>query len=180
MPELPEVETAVRRLRDAIAGKTVDKASIYHRALRRRLSGPRLRSLTGARVARVERRGKHQLVTFDDGRILHAHFRMTGDWYFDRDDDALPRFARAAVSFTDGSRVVLDDPRALSTLELHAADAAPDLGLGPEPGDPGLTAESLHVALARRRAAIKPVLLDQGVIAGLGNIYAAEALCRAK
>ncbi len=128
----------------------------------------------------VERRGKHQLIHLDDGRILHAHFRMTGDWHIDRATDPLPRFARAALTLDDGSRVVLDDPRALSTLELHPAGAALDLGLGPEPGDPSLTAASLHAMLSKRRGPIKPLLLDQRVIAGLGNIYAAEALWHAR
>ena len=128
----------------------------------------------------MERRGKHQLVHLDDGRVLHAHFRMTGDWLCDRAADALPRFARAALVLTDGSRVVLDDPRALSTLDLHPAGSTLDLGLGPEPGDPALTPESLRSAFAKRRGPIKPVLLDQRVVAGLGNIYAAEALWHAR
>jgi formamidopyrimidine-DNA glycosylase len=180
MPELPEVERAVKRLRAAVIGKTVSDATVLHRALRRKVSPARMRSLRGARVASVERRGKHQLVAFDDGRILHAHFRMTGDWHLDTVDDKLPRFARAVISFTDGSRVVLDDPRALSTLDVHAASVPLDLGLGPEPGDVSMTPATLHAAFARRRVAIKPVLLDQRVIAGLGNIYAAESLWRAK
>jgi formamidopyrimidine-DNA glycosylase len=75
---------------------------------------------------------------------------------------------------------VLDDSRALSTVEVHAAGVPVTLGLGPEPGDAALTPEHLRAAFARRRAAIKPVLLDQRVIAGLGNIYAAEALWRAR
>ena len=75
---------------------------------------------------------------------------------------------------------MLDDPRALSTLDVHLANAAPALGLGPEPSDPALTAVTLHEAFAKRRGPIKPVLLDQRVIAGLGNIYAAESLWRAR
>jgi formamidopyrimidine-DNA glycosylase len=105
---------------------------------------------------------------------------MTGDWTLDTVTDELPRFARAAISLDDGTRVVLDDPRALSTLDLHLANDAPALGLGPEPSDPALTAISLHAVLAKRRGPIKPVLLDQRVIAGLGNIYAAESLWHAR
>jgi formamidopyrimidine-DNA glycosylase len=180
MPELPEVESAVRRLRRAMVGKTIDQVVLVHRSLRRRLTPAQLRSLRGARIRSVERRGKHQLIHLDDGRVLHAHFRMTGDWTFDRADDALPRFARAALTMADGSRVVLDDPRALSTLDLHPAGAALDLSLGPEPSDAALTAASFHGALSKRRGPIKPVLLDQRVIAGLGNIYAAEALWHAR
>lgn len=180
MPELPEVENAVRRLRKAAAGRTIASVELLHPALRRRITRARLLSLRGACVRTVERRGKHQLVTLDDGRVLHAHFRMTGDWRVDNVNDPLPRFARASITFTDGTRVVLDDPRALSTMELHAANAPPDLGLGPEPADQSLTARSLHEALAKKRGPIKPVLLDQRVIAGLGNIYAAESLWHAR
>ena len=180
MPELPEVESAVRRLRNAASGKTIAKVSVLHPALKRKLSPARARSLRGARIRDVERRGKHQLFHLDDGRALHAHFRMTGDWLMDRADDELPRFARATIDFTDGSRVVLEDPRALSTLDLHAADAPPELGLGAEPTDPSLTPAFFHSALSKKRGPIKPVLLDQRVIAGLGNIYAAESLWHAR
>jgi len=180
MPELPEVESAVRRLRRALVGKHIERVALAHRSLRRRLSPSQLRSLRGARIRSVERRGKHQLIHLDDGRVLHAHFRMTGDWHLDRATDPLPRFARAAIVLADETRVVLDDPRALSTLDLHPAGSPPELGLGPEPSDPSLTAASLHAALARRHGPIKPVLLDQRVIAGLGNIYAAESLWHAR
>lgn len=105
---------------------------------------------------------------------------MTGDWIIDQASNELPRFARAAITFSDESRVVLEDPRALSTLDLHPANAPPDLGLGPEPSDPALTVDALHAVLSKKRGPIKPVLLDQRVIAGLGNIYAAEALWGAR
>ena len=180
MPELPEVERAVRELRGAIAGKRVERVRTLHPALSRRLSARQRRSLADAVVRDVERRGKHQLILLDDGRVLHAHFRMTGDWTIDHVGDALPRFARATIAFRDGTRVVLDDPRALSTLDLHAADAAPVLELGPDPTDAALTPRSFAAVLSKRRGPIKPVLLDQRVIAGLGNIYAAEALWHAR
>lgn len=180
MPELPEVESAVRRLRRAVVTKRVRGVTLLHPALRRRITPAKLRSLVGARIVTVERRGKHQLMTLDDGRVFHAHFRMTGDWIVDRTDEPLPRFARAAIDFDDGSRVVLEDPRMLSTLDLHPSGADLDLGLGPEPSDPALTAASLHAVLSKKRGPIKPVLLDQRVIAGLGNIYAAESLWHAR
>lgn len=179
MPELPEVESAVRRLRKAVLGKSIARVELLHPGLKRRMSASRLRSLRGARVRAVERHGKHQLLMLEDGRALHAHFRMTGDWRVGRVGDELPRFARASIALTDGMRVVLEDPRALSTMELHAANASPELGLGPEPGDRSLTARSFHAALSMKRGPIKPVLLDQRVIAGLGNIYAAESLWHA-
>jgi formamidopyrimidine-DNA glycosylase len=180
MPELPEVESAVRRLRVAIAGKTIRQVDVLHPALKRRLSIARARTLREAVVASVERRGKHQLIHLADGRVLLAHFRMNGDWAIGSASEPLPRFARAVIVFTDGGRVVLDDSRALSTLDVHPDGARLDLGLGPEPSDESLTVDYLSGAFARRRGPIKPALLDQSIIAGLGNIYAAESLWRAK
>ena len=180
MPELPEVERAARLLRRAVEGRTLSEVRLVHPALRRRVPPRVLRALSGATVERVERRGKHQLLHLVDGRIVHVHFRMNGDWIVDRASDPLPRFARAVLVFADGRRVVLDDSRALSTFDVHPADAPPTLALGPEPNDEGLTAASLGAALAARRVPIKVALLDQRVIAGLGNIYAAEALWRAR
>ncbi len=180
MPELPEVEAALGVLRDAATGRAIARVRLLHPSFKRRLSPAKLRTLVDARVARVERRGKHQLLHLADGRVLHAHFRMNGDWATDSVTDALPRFARAAVDFTDGVRLVFVDSRALGTIELHAAGAMPDLGLGPDAADGGWTAEHLITALSTRRGPIKPALLDQKLIAGLGNIYAAESLWRAR
>lgn len=136
--------------------------------------------LRGARVGRVERRGKHQLIHLEDGRVIHVHFRMNGDWVIGSSADPLPRFARAVFEFTSGVRVVLEDSRALSTLDIHAAGSALPIDLGPEPQDPALTPERFRASLARRRIPIKVALLDQRIIAGLGNIYVSEALWRAK
>jgi formamidopyrimidine-DNA glycosylase len=180
MPELPEVESAVRRLRVAIAGKTIQQVDVLHPALKRRLSIARARTLRDAVITSVERRGKHQLIHLADGRVLLAHFRMNGDWAIGLASEPLPRFARAVLVFTDGGRVVLDDSRALSTLDIHPDGAVLNLGLGPEPSDESLTVDYLRGVFARRRGPIKPVLLDQSIIAGLGNIYAAESLWRAK
>lgn len=180
MPELPEVEHAVQLLRAAIQSKVVEGLDLLHPSLRRRLPKGSARALNGARVQSVERRGKHQLVHLEDGRVMHVHFRLNGDWIIGRTTDPLPRFARAVVRFTDGTRVVLEDSRALSTIDLHAPDSPPRLDLGPEPFDEGLTASSLRAVLSGRRIPIKVALLDQRVIAGLGNIYVSEALWRAR
>jgi len=180
VPELPEVESAARVLRTAVEGRTLLSARVLHPALRRRLARGALGALGGARVRSVERRGKHQLIHFEDGRVLHIHFRMNGDWIIGAMSDPMPRFARAVFHFDPDVRVVLDDSRALSTVDVHAAGADMALDLGPEPFDPRLTPAALHAALSRRRSPIKAALLDQRVIAGLGNIYASESLWRAK
>ena len=180
MPELPEVERAVRDLRDAIQDAIIERVEILHPSLKRRVSPVALRALHGARIQSVERRGKHQLIHLDDGRVIHAHFRLNGDWIIGSDADELPRFARALFRFTNGTRVVLEDSRALSTLDIHAADTPLPIDLGPEPQDPALTPARLRASLSRRRIPIKVALLDQRIIAGLGNIYVSEALWRAK
>ena len=180
VPELPEVEQAARIVRRAAVGKTLTRVALLHPSLRRKLTPHRLRTLRGAVVASVARRGKHQLIELEDGRTIHVHFRMAGDWAIGRADDPLPARARATIEFTDGTRVSLVDPRALSTLTLHRAGDSPLPELGPEPSDRALTPASLRAALRRRKGAIKPVLLDQRIVAGVGNIYAAEALWRAR
>jgi formamidopyrimidine-DNA glycosylase len=180
VPELPEVERAVRALRDAIQQAVIERVEVLHPSLRRRVSAAALRALRGARVSLVERRGKHQLIHLEDGRVVHVHFRMNGDWIIGQSSDPPPRFARAIFDFTSGVRVVLEDSRALSTLDIHPPDTPLPLELGPEPSDPTLTPARLRAVLARRRIPIKVALLDQRIIAGLGNIYASEALWRAK
>jgi formamidopyrimidine-DNA glycosylase len=105
---------------------------------------------------------------------------MNGDWEFGKTDEELPRFARAVLDFTDGTRLIFVDSRALGTIDLHAADARARSGSWSRRSRFRWTADQLGAALAVRRGPIKPALLDQKLIAGLGNIYAAEALWRAK
>ncbi len=179
MPEQPEVERAVVALRAAAAGRRLADLVPLHATTRRALDDATVASLRGRVVVAVERRGKHQFVRLDDGRALHVHFRMAGDWAFGATADPLPRHARAVLAFDDGSRAVLVDPRALATLVVLDAGAAA-VPLGPEADDPALTPAVLREVLRRRRGPIKPVLLDQRVVAGVGNIYAAEALWHAR
>lgn len=180
MPELPEVEAAMEVLRRRAKGRVIAGVRLLHPALKRRVRPATVRALVGARVVRVERRGKHQLLHLDDGRIVHVHFRMNGDWAYGKSDAELPRFARAVIEFEGGTRLALVDSRALGTVDVHPAGAELALGLGPDAADRGWTAAELGGALAKRRGPIKPALLDQKLVAGLGNIYAAEALWRAR
>jgi len=180
MPELPEVEAALEFLRTRARGRTIVRVRLLHPSLERRLKPSQLRALVGARITRVERRGKHQLLHLDDGRVLHAHFRMNGDWMLLDTADPLPRFARAVIEFDDATSLIFVDSRALGTIDLHPAGVELDLGLGPDAADAEWTADQLASELARRRGPIKPALLDQRLVAGLGNIYAAESLWRAR
>ena len=180
MPELPEVEIAVRALRRHAEGRIIARLELRHDALRRALSPARRRALAGARVARVSRRGKHQLIVLDDGRTLLVHFRMTGSWRPLAEGEAPPALARAVLHFADAPRLAFIDPRALGTFALYSAGAPPALALGLEADDPALDGRTLQAALAAKRSGIKPALLDQRVVAGIGNIYASESLWRAR
>jgi formamidopyrimidine-DNA glycosylase len=180
MPELPEVELAAQRLRAAAEGRRIAAMRVFHPALRRQVSRGVLTSLRDARIARVERRGKYQLLHLDSGRTIVAHFRMSGDWHIGSAREPRPAYARAELTLDDGTRITLDDPRALSSLTIAATGAEPLPPLGPDPLTRAFTARVLGRALARRRGPIKPALLDQSVAAGVGNIYASEALWRAR
>lgn len=180
MPELPEVEKAARQLTRAALGKTIASARAIHPALKRKLSPAQSRSVKGKRIDSIERRGKHQLIHLDGGDTLVVHFRMNGDWEVGTTADPLHRFARAVIELVDGTRISLVDSRALSSITLDKKGMSSLPALGREASDPTLDADYLHSALARKKIAIKPALMDQSVVAGLGNIYAAEALWEAK
>ena len=180
MPELPEVEKAAQQLTRAALGKTIASVRAIHPALRRKLSPAKSRSAKGKRIERIERRGKHQLLHLDSGDTLVVHFRMNGDWEFGTTGDPLDRFARAVIELADDTRISLVDRRALSSITLDKKGASSLPKLGREASDPSLDADYLLEALKRKKIAIKPALMDQSVVAGLGNIYAAEALWEAE
>lgn len=180
MPELPEVEYASRVLRAAVVGKTIRDVKVLHPAQRRRLPPRDVARLRGAVIRSVERRGKHQLIGLSSGDALVVHFRMTGDWLVDDVSAPVPRFARVVVELASGVRVSLVDPRALSTATLHRDGEESLPVLGPDAADPTVSVEAFGEALSRRRVPIKIALLDQRVLAGVGNIYAAEALWLAR
>ncbi|MHB8837851.1 MAG: Fpg/Nei family DNA glycosylase [Gemmatimonadaceae bacterium] len=178
MPELPEVDFAARIARRALVGHTVVAVTTHHAAQRRALPARDVRRIVGRQVVRVERRAKHQHIVLDDGAIVAIHFRMNGDWDEVGAGAPLPPYARIVIEVSGGGRLCLVDSRALCTAAYHAPGAPPRLDLGPEPD--ALTADHLRVVLARRSGPVKSVLLDQRVVAGLGNIYVAEALFRAR
>jgi formamidopyrimidine-DNA glycosylase len=180
MPELPEVEHAATRLRAEAVGKTIARAATLHPSLARSLTAASCRALVGRRIVSVTRRAKIQLVALDDGHTLEVHFRMTGDWAFSHVGAAAPRYERVRIECTDGTCISLTDSRAFAVMRLHAKNAMVLPALGPEPLSDEFTTDVFARALSTRRAPIKPVLLDQRVVAGLGNIYAAEALWTAR
>jgi formamidopyrimidine-DNA glycosylase len=191
MPELPEVEAAAAVARRVAVGRTITSVRVLHAAPRRALPPAVARSLAGDVVVAVERRGKSQRFRLASGRSLHVHFRMTGDWAVCHPGGPLPPHARVVLALAPAKprrerpgsgvvRLVLDDPRALGVLTVTGAGDERPAELGPDATDAAFTSDRLRDALRRRRAAIKLALLDQRVVAGIGNIYAAEALWRAR
>ncbi len=179
MPELPEVETIRAQLAARLEGRTLARVEILDPRLTRPFDLFEVaEELEGDHVVAVERRGKYLVVRLESGLALVVHLRMTGSFGF------VPMsHERAVVELDDGARLFYRDVRRFGTwLVLEAEDAESYLRAknGPEPLGPRFTAEWLAARLAQRRAALKAVLLDQRVVAGLGNIYADEALWRAR
>ena len=180
MPELPEVETIVRDIRPALVGRQLGRVSLSHDDILRGVSRRRLlRALNGARVGSVFRRAKHAVIDLGERRLV-VQPGMTGSLIvYDRAltaDEA--RYAVLRAPLDDGHELVYRDVRRIGKLLL--LDAAGwrryDAALGPEPLAPDFTAERLGAALSRSRQAVKKVIMDQRHLAGVGNIYANEAL----
>jgi formamidopyrimidine-DNA glycosylase len=186
VPELPEVETVRRRLEPSLIGRRFDRVEIADARLTRPLDPVEVAAeLQGERVAAVDRRGKYLIVRFESGRALLVHLRMTGTLLHDadgtrREDDS---HRRAVVNLDDGSDVIYRDVRRFGTWLLAEPDELePYLAerLGREPLEAAFTTQRLAYALAGRRAPVKAAILDQRRLAGVGNIYADEALWRAR
>ena len=181
MPELPEVETTVRGLRPVLEGERITRVTLRRGDLRRPFPDDLGQRLTGARVTGLDRRAKYGLIATDRGDTLIFHLGMSGRWRVDP-SELLPH--DHLVLETPSRRLALNDPRRFGSVDLVAtaslADFAPFGTLGPEPLGPDLTTRYLRRALAGRTASIKLMLLDQRIVAGLGNIYVCEALFAAR
>lgn len=197
MPELPEVETIARQLAELVTGRTIAAfASDWERLTEPEPVPLVAARLAGRRIAAVRRRGKLVVFALDGGDALCTSLRMTGRFAFKKLGQAAPeRFTRASFTFTDGTGLDFVDMRKLGrmslvdTSEIAGDDAGGDriikaplhLAMGREPLGRTFTVVWLRAFLRRRRrAAIKPLLLDQRGIAGIGNIYASEALWRSR
>jgi formamidopyrimidine-DNA glycosylase len=216
MPELPEVETIRRKLRDGVPGKNVsdhpkgvreDGPTRYHTGRRENGLEPASPSLVGKRIQRAEllwegtlaeptpdefylrvlgqtitnfgRRAKYLLIHLNEDTLV-VHLRMSGDLLVEKETDPIAPHHRFLLIFEDGFRLAFNDTRKFGRIWL-LDDPTPLLAkLGPEPLDGLLTPEEFYVRLKSRRRQLKPLLLDQSFIAGVGNIYADEALHRAR
>jgi formamidopyrimidine-DNA glycosylase len=179
MPELPEVETERGRLAARIQGRRLAVVSIEDSRLTRPADPAHVAAaLEGNRVDAVERRGKYLLIRLESGNVLLVHLRMTGGFRYEP-----ASHERAVLTLEDGVRVAYRDLRRFGTWELLEADDAERhlaTRLGPEPLGRAFTTAFLGGRLAGRAAPVKAAILDQRTVAGLGNIYADEALWRAR
>ncbi len=185
MPELPEVETVMRGLQARLEGRVIVRARVHRPDLRWTLPPGLAARLTGARVAGFRRRAKYILMRLNGDDSVLIHLGMSGRMVIGTSGaNDIPAHEHLTLETEDGWRIGFVDPRRFGSLDLvpTAAEDAHRLlaGLGPEPLDPAFTPALLSAALQGRRSPIKAALLDQGTVAGLGNIYVCEALFRAR
>jgi formamidopyrimidine-DNA glycosylase len=183
VPELPEVETIRRHLAPRVEGRVLTALEVSDARWCRPLAGAEVAAaVAGRRVEALERRGKYLIWALEDDVHLMLHLRMTGTLLFD--PPAPPRHARVRFGFDDGHELIFDDPRRFGTGELalgwEAREAFFAARLGVEPLGPDFTSAHLYALTRASRAPVKAFLLDQRKVAGVGNIYADEALFRAR
>jgi formamidopyrimidine-DNA glycosylase len=185
MPELPEVELVARALEHLVKGRTILAAELLRPGLVKDATPAEFASrLRGARVESVGRRGKHVLIRLAPAQVLVVHLRMTGRFLYLPPEAPLPKHTHAIFYLDDERRLVFTDQRHFGMMKLVDApllDSIKELKrLAPEPLSDQFTPAYLYEALKRSRRALKETLLDQTKVAGLGNIYAAEALFMAR
>lgn len=181
MPELPEVETVVRELKGSIEHKTIRSCKILRDSyLRGGNPSEFVKRVTGRIIKSVKRRGKYILWDLGDGGVM-SHLGMTGKYIRIEKDSEYPKHTVAAFGFDD-FEVIFNDVRRFGRLKLFELDNLPEevRKLGAEPFSDGFTTKYLHDKFQNRKRAVKEVLLDQAIIAGLGNIYVSEILFRAR
>ena len=182
MPELPEVETTVRGLARVLEGRMIRRIEARRADLRRPFPPDLAQALTGARVTGLGRRAKYGLIHTDRERTMVFHLGMSGRWRIDPEEIA--KHDHLVLETDTGTMLALNDARRFGSVDLvdtARLDEWPAFAaLGPEPLGEGLTAKHLAQAFEDRIAAVKLLLLDQRIVAGLGNIYVCEALYRAR
>ncbi|MCF7796416.1 MAG: DNA-formamidopyrimidine glycosylase [Lentisphaeria bacterium] len=173
MPELPEVETVVRSLQPDITGEFIKKVVIQWP---KTVADPQsLKIVENQPIRSVERRGKFILLNLDSGSIV-IHLRMTGRLYTHAPDETQAPYVTAVFHFSSGKRLHFQDTRKFGRIYFTPDSSDFSRHLGPEPLGPVFTAQWLKTRLNSRQRQIKPLLLDQTFLAGLGNIYVDEAL----
>ena len=178
MPELPEVETTVRGLAPVLEGRRIRSIELRRADLRRPFPPDLRQRLTGARVTRLGRRAKYGLIDTDRGDTLVFHLGMSGSWRLDPAE--LGKHDHVVIETDEARRLTLNDPRRFGSIDLvptvRLNEIEPFASMGPEPLAGAFDGAYLAAALDSRVAPIKALLLDQRIVAGLGNIYVCDAL----
>jgi formamidopyrimidine-DNA glycosylase len=182
LPELPEVETTVKGLEHVLKGRRLRRVEARRADLRRAFPKDLGQRLTGARVTSLGRRAKYGLVNTDRGDTMVFHLGMSGAWRVDPEE--IGKHDHLLLETDEGRKLHLRDPRRFGSIDLVAtaelAEWPAFKALGPEPLDGTIDGKWLKQRFDKRSAAVKLLLLDQRIVAGLGNIYACEALFRAR
>ncbi len=187
MPELPEVETTVAGLRGPLEGQRLTRVETRRADMRKPFPDDLRQRMTGARVTHLGRRAKYGLIHTDRGDTMIFHLGMSGRWVIDGDEVGVhdhlileTEGEHGRAGDKAGHHFALRDPRRFGFVDLVSTDALdaypPFAAMGPEPLGPDFTAAYLANMLKNRNAPIKAMLLDQRIVAGLGNIYVCEAL----
>lgn len=185
MPELPEVETTRRGLMRAINGQVISEVEVRRRDLRTPLPADFEERITGCTITGLRRRAKYLLVDLDSNDVVLAHLGMSGSFRVLKKGEIYEPKKHDHVIWTmdDGKLAVFHDPRRFGLMDVFSKKAEKThpllVHLGPEPLSPEFDEEYLKTQLLRRSGPIKPVLMDQKLVVGVGNIYASESLFRA-
>ena len=187
MPELPEVETVRRGLQPHLEGRRIARLVLNRDGLRWKFPPDLVQVATGATVTGLRRRSKYVLLDLDREASILIHLGMSGRMLiegagvgdFHRDPSILPRHDHVVFETDEGTRITLNDARRFGMVDLIRGSSPLLDVLGPEPLEDDFTGAVLAAAFEGRRAPVKAALLDQGVVAGLGNIYVSESLHRA-
>ena len=177
MPELPEVETVKNELAPHIIGRRITGVTLLWEGIVKEPSAKEFCSrIIGHEITGIERLGKYLFVSLSSDDLLMLHLRMTGSLLVGQDSLEPPRYTRAIIHLDNGTSIFFRDPRKFGVMRLVKDKNSVADRLGPEPLAADFTPRVLAERLARRKAPIKAILLDQGFIAGVGNMYADEAL----
>lgn len=181
MPELPEVETISRSLNELVRGRKIHRAKLIRQRLAPETAPAQFaRSLRGATINFVKRRGKHILFDLSNAKTLIVHLRMSGRFSLLNGDDIDPKFTHAIFFFDNDERLVFDDQRHFGLMKIVPTsklfDAKELKKLAPEPFSDEFSPEYFHAVLRSSNRSLKEFLIDQTKVCGLGNIYASEAM----
>ena len=179
MPELPEVETIKNELSPHIVGRGISGVTLLWERMLRQPSPDEFHSrILGKKIIGLARRGKYLIFRLDSGDSLIIHLKMSGSLILG--SDSPPEYTRAIIHLDNGASIFFRDPRKFGRIQLVKDESSIIKKLGPEPLEPAFTPEILGQKLKKRKAPLKAVLIEQALIAGIGNMYADEALFAAK